>query len=80
MEPYGTERKSDKYVFGQSLHGAVAVTCLFCGEMPLRNACPSTLTDSAARLIVLALLIASWHPRGEDPVCLFETAPHTQAV
>ena len=36
MEPYGSERKRDKYVFGQSLHGfhatvgAVVVTCLFC--------------------------------------------------
>ena len=53
------------------------MTCLFCSEMLLRNACPSTLTDSAARLIVLALFIASWHPRGEDPDCLFETAPLT---
>ena len=83
VEPNGTERKRDEYVFGQSLHGfhatvgAVAVTCLFCSEMPLRNACPSTLADSAARLIVLAFLIASWHPRGEDTVCLFETAPLT---
>ena len=87
MEPNGTERKRDKYVFGQSQHGfhatvgAVVVTCLFCGEMPLRNAWRSTLTDSAARLIVLALFIASWHPRGEDPVCLFETAhSHTGGV
>ena len=66
------ERKRDKYVFGQSQHGfhatvgAVVVACLFCREMSLPNACPSTLTDSAARLIVLALLIASWHSRGED--------------
>ena len=57
---------------------AVVVACLFCREMSLPNACPSTLTDSAARLIVLALLIASWHSRGEDPDCLFETAPLTQ--
>ena len=83
VEPNGTERKRGEYVFDQSLNGfhaavgAVAVTCLFCLEMPLRNACPSTLTDSAARLIVLALLIASWHPRGEDRDCLFETAPLT---
>ena len=83
VEPDGTERKRGKYVFGQCLHGfhatvgAVVVTCLFCREMPLRSACPSTLTDSAARLIALALRTASWHPRGEEPVCLFETAPLT---
>ena len=47
--------------------GAVVLTYWFCRETPLRSACLSSL-------IVLALLIASWHPRGEDTDCLFGTA------
>ena len=79
----GTERKRDEYVFAQSRHGfhaivgAVVLTYLFFREMRLRSACPSTLIDSPAELIALALLIASWHPRCEDTDCLFGTAPLT---
>ena len=82
----GTERKCDENVFAQSRHGvhatvgAVVLTYLFFREMPRRSACPSTVVDSAAELIALALLIASWHPRCEDTDCLFGTAPHTHAV
>ena len=83
----GTERKRDEYVFAQSRHrfhatvGAVVLTYLFFREMPVRSACPSTLIDSAAELIGLTVLIASWHPRCEDTDCLFGTAPsHTHAV
>ena len=79
----GTDGKRDEYVVAQSRHGfhatvgAVVLSYLFFREMPRRSACPSTLIDSAAELIAVVVLIASWHPRCEDTDRLFWTAPLT---